>query len=268
MAQPRIGNLIVQANGAEIPPTSTRYRIIEAAADLAICLLETPDGKRSLATLADRILTERMKVKTSLSRRPFHIYQDSLDNMPYWIERFLQSFRSDFPVVSLVYGADSESSTVRYEWGLDMRQFVASEAGVVCLDAKLVDNISNAQQQPPAISLPCYNIFKFQVAIIIAHEMCHFLTGFLTGKTYPDTPTKVVARPYDNEAVFGRGEAGRYWENILIGGFVEFWSSPTHPLGDRQPGRPYLFLEGTMSTGVGRPVCPSYITEFLNHRKF
>jgi hypothetical protein len=62
-------------------------------------------------------------------------------------------------------------------------------------------------------------LFKFQMVISVAHEILHFLTGFLTGNLKPSTPKGVTAEPYGQPRV---GEAGRYWESKLLGGFVEF----------------------------------------------
>jgi hypothetical protein len=40
-----------------------------------------------------------------------------------------------------------------------------------------------------------YNLFNFQMAIIIAHEMVHLLTVYPTGKKLPLTP-QVFPWPY------------------------------------------------------------------------
>lgn len=63
------------------------------------------------------------------------------------------------------------------------------------------------------------------------------------------------------------GEAGRYWESIILGGFVECWSSASDPLGVRQPGIPYLFNPGSTQSATGRQVSMSYIQEFLAEGK-
>ncbi len=72
-----------------------------------------------------------------------------------------------------------------------------------------------------------FNVYLFQMAISVAHEMGHFLTGFLTGSARPRTPPLVT--------VPGAGaEAGYWWEVRALGGIVEFYSDPRRP---NSPGR-------------------------------
>jgi hypothetical protein len=80
----------------------------------------------------------------------------------------------------------------------------------------------------------------------------------------PHTPPAVTAEPYGRNDV---GEAGRYWERILLGGFVEFWSSTSDPLDVRQAGVPYLFNAGSLQAATGRQISMAYVEECLDERK-
>ncbi|KAK4235063.1 hypothetical protein C8A03DRAFT_18136, partial [Achaetomium macrosporum] len=102
-----------------------------------------------------------------------------------------------------------------------------------------------------------------QMTVSVAHEIVHFLTGFLTGTEEPHAPPEVTAAPYDDQRN-NKGEWGRYWESILLSGFLEFWSSSSDPLGVRQAGVPYLFSVGSMATATGQQVSMSYVQQFLN----
>lgn len=188
-----------------------------------------------------------------------------MDNMPHWIRRFLQSMRGNFPPVCIAGTVDGEASTKKYDWGDDMSEYDAGHAGVLFLSETIISNMTYVRQQPPEIARSSYDLFKFQMAISVAHEIVHFLTGFITGTTSPDTPPAVTAEPYDNRDDVG--EAGRYWESIFLGGFVEFWSSKSDPLDFRQPGQPYLFSVGSMENATGQLVSMSYVQEFLNERR-
>lgn len=108
-----------------------------------------------------------------------------------------------------------------------------------------------------------YNLFKFQMAITVAHEIVHLLTGYLTGKKLPPTPPGVSLPSYGNT---NSGESGRYWESQLLGGVVEFYEDKQDALGNKQSGIPYLMDDGRGSAPA-RLVSIDYVNEFLNSSK-
>jgi hypothetical protein len=262
MSTPNVGGLVVYDQDGELSPDTTRYRIVEAAVHLALCLLETSKGRRSMVDVATAIIQERD------DHRPqplHHIYQDDLQNMPNWIRTFLQRMRNDFPAVKIHKAVKGEASAERYDWGNNMNQYIAGEAGVLWMSEAILSNMTYLYENR---TIPgnrySYKLFKFQMVISVAHEIMHFLTGFLTGSVKPSTPKGVTAQPYGTSRI---GEAGRYWESMLLGGFVEFWSEPDHPLGRRQPGVPYLFKSGSRSNGTGQQVSRTYIEEFIDNER-
>jgi hypothetical protein len=176
--------------------------------------------------------------------------------------------RGNFPPVCIAGPphVDGEASAEKNDWGHDMMQYDAGAAGVLFLSEAIISNMSHARQQNPTIAQFSYQLFKFQMAISVAHEIVHFLTGFITGTMQPDTPPRVTAEPYNDRADVG--ESGRYWESIILGGFVEFWSSPTDRLGVRQAGVPYLFIRGNQQTSTGQKISVSYIEDFLDERTY
>lgn len=252
---------------SELLPTSTRYRIVKAIIHLALCVLETPEGRRSLADTAWAIIRARNNTPGSRSRRPHHIYTDSPARMSYWIDRFLSSMRTNFPgVVIAERGLEGEAEVEKYDWGSDMQDYDPRDAGVLHVRKAIVANMTNVLPQHPSDDTINYDLFKFQMVVSVAHEMLHFLTGFLTGTATPDTPPAVNAAPY-TEVSGDQGEAGRSWQRLLFGGFVEMWSVESDPLGPRQPGTPFLFPSGPSSTTAGREVSMAYVQEFLNQGK-
>jgi hypothetical protein len=219
-------------------------------------------------TLLRPIIQVRESTGGSRRRRPTHIYRDSLSNMPAWIRRFLQSMRRNFPPVCIAGPPHvrGEAAAEKDDWGQDMMQYDAGAAGVLFLSEAIISNMSHARQQDPTTAQFSYQLFKFQMAISVAHEIVHFLTGFITGTMVPDTPPRVTAEPYNDRADVG--EAGRYWESIILGGFVEFWSSTTDRLGVRQAGMPYLFNTGNQQTSTSQKVSMAYIEDFLDGRTY
>ncbi|KAK8030213.1 hypothetical protein PG993_011504 [Apiospora rasikravindrae] len=252
---PRIGELriflVENETESELPPTSTRYQIIEAAIHLALSLLESEKGRQSLVDVAKAILEEYN------DRGRGHIYRDSLTNLPGWIDRFLKCLRGDFPSVYISEGIPGEAQARRHSWGNDMKKYEAPDAVDLFIHKVLIDNVVYCRNNPE-ITGNAYQLFKFQLGVVIAHEFIHCLTGFFTGTSSANTPPNVTLPHYGNTRT---GEAGRFWESKLLGGVLEMWSSPEDGLGVRQPGTPYLF-EGGGRDKSGRRVSMEYISDF------
>jgi hypothetical protein len=103
------------------------------------------------------------------------------------------------------------------------------------------------------------NIFIFQMAISVAYEIIHLLTGFLSGRREPNTPPEIAAVGYVGDG--DDGEAGRFWEIEALGGIVEFFADPENPDGPNQAGVPYLFRDLSSGSPVG-PIGMDYIQGF------
>ncbi|KAF4438871.1 hypothetical protein F53441_12692 [Fusarium austroafricanum] len=238
----------------ELPSSSTKYLIAEAIIKLGLSILESPEGKGSLVQVAQAILREG-----SQSTRFSHIYRDSPDNMPYWIGKFLTSMRGNFPTVYISANVQGEAEAERYEWGRDMRSYDAGVAGNIYLSKVMIDNMLFARENCE-IAGDTYNLLKFEMGVSVAHEIVHLLTGFLTGGYRPVTPREVALEAY---AEGRKGEAGRYWEGILLGGVVESWTKGTDIMGVRQAGTHYLFETGSKRSNGWR-VSKTYINRFIN----
>lgn len=253
----RVVDLQIFAGESEtiLPPTSTRYKIIEASIHLALCILETSQGRLSLVKTAEAIVTgAREKERDNL-------YTDSLDNMPFWINRFLVRVREDFFTVFIAdIPGDAQAERLQWTTPYNMAAYTAGSSGNLFLNRILVENMVRAHQRPPP---EAYARFKFQLGISIAHEVVHFLTGFLLGSPRSNTPRGVSLAGWGNTRT---GEAGRYWEGVLLGGVVEFRSDNDDPLGVRQAGTPYLFPTGHPEV-PGRRISLNYITEIVDGGK-
>ncbi|KAH8180135.1 hypothetical protein LIA77_01654 [Sarocladium implicatum] len=228
---------------------SDEYKIIFKCVDLALALLESSQGRESLIQVAHRVV--EIKKRT---RKP-HLYRYKEEDMGAWISTFLRRLRRSFPRVGIAVKLGGEAATVRLPWGGDMEQYNPVDAAMLYLDRALIDNMVHVHRLRDE---PSYLIFKFQMVIAIAHEVVHMLVGLLTGETNTGTPPTMTMEGYNASG----GESGRYWEAILLGGTVEFWSEKKHKLGNRQAGKPYLF-PNCRSDSVGRLIDSSYVNSIL-----
>ena len=100
-----------------------------------------------------------------------------------------------------------------------------------------------------------YRVFVFQMAICVAHEITHTLTGFLTGSARPPSPP-TVAVPGMN-----KGEAGRWWELEALGGISEFYAKPNDRRNANQAGTPYIFDDMRLAS-PGVKISKAYLEHF------
>ncbi|KAK7964465.1 hypothetical protein PG988_011439 [Apiospora saccharicola] len=265
----RVGQLHVRAEDGKgdyetLPSTSTRFRIVEALIHLGLSVLETQQGKHSLVEVGKAVIKGIDERRKRNRRVPGHIYKGDLNDLPYWVDRFLSTIRNDFPVVCIDPDCEGEASAQRYDWeptGEDMNKYSGEQAGLISVNKDIIENMLYARQQGPSVAGGSYDTFKFQMGLTVAHEIIHLFVGFLTGSERAMTPPNVSMPGYDrNETT---GEAGRYWERIFLGGMVENWSTKDHPMRDRQSGTPYLF-DDAHTTSSGRPVSATYMKEFIN----
>lgn len=112
-----------------------------------------------------------------------------------------------------------------------------------------------------------WETYIFQLGISIAHEIVHFLTGFLTGTPFPDTPPAVTYGGFGDDVT---GESGRYWEGHLLGGIVDFYEDSRDPLGSLQAGVPvlsYTYLDNNRQGTIRWVrISQDYIRRFVDLR--
>ncbi|KAF5004542.1 hypothetical protein FDECE_8974 [Fusarium decemcellulare] len=256
---------------SQITPDDKRFETIAVSIHIALALLESRDGKSWLVRTATKIL----EIRTH--RRHPHIYNDRPERLRYWIDHFLQEMRSDFPNVYLTNTVRGESRMKKFDWGRDIRRYNAKAAGILQISKMLVDNMVAVGQKALTYKTTSDEGYKncmlnwetyiFQLGISIAHEIVHFLTRFLTGARFPDTPSGVTYLGFeDNE----KGESGRYWEGHLLGGVVDFYEDFRDPLGSLQAGVPmftYAYLENNRQENVRWVrISQDYIRRFIDLR--
>lgn len=261
----RVGNLVVhdtdEPDGTgeipTLPRNSSRVKVIEAVVDLALSILETTEGKATLVRTATDIVTERTRLGHPL------IYRDSVDRLPDLINRFVREMRVDFPFVylSIIQGEGEAVRVKDPHWRNDLTKWQPKAAGPLYLHRHIINNMIACLRKPDE-ARENYMVFKFQMAITVAHEIVHFLTGLLIDpiprRQY--TPPRVTLEIYGDRA---KGEAGRFFEKMLLGGVLECYEDPTDRLGDQQAGEPWVFPDSKNSS-VGHRVSMAYIHRFIN----
>ncbi|KAI2622293.1 hypothetical protein GGR54DRAFT_55085 [Hypoxylon sp. NC1633] len=77
---------------------------------------------------------------------------------------------------------------------------------LTCAEPKYIHNMTNTQNNED------YERWVFRMSITVAHEVVHFLMGYLNGKARPITPPRVSVEGWPG------GEAGRAWERETFEG--------------------------------------------------
>ncbi|KAK4645122.1 hypothetical protein QC761_0059770 [Podospora bellae-mahoneyi] len=171
--------------------------------------------------------------------------------------------RVDFPFVylSIIQGEGEAVRVKDPHWRNDLTKWQPKAAGPLYLHRHIINNMIACLRKPDE-ARENYKVFKFQMAITVAHEIVHFLTGLLIDpiprRQY--TPPRVTLEIYGDRA---KGEAGRFFEKMLLGGVLECYEDPTDRLGDQQAGEPWVFPDSKNSS-VGHRVSMAYIHRFIN----
>ncbi|KAK7416158.1 hypothetical protein QQX98_005355 [Neonectria punicea] len=229
------------ARYSQVIPDDKRVEAIAAGIHVALALLESPAGKSRLLRTATKILENR------INRGDPHVYNDRLERLRYWVDQFLHEMGSDFPNVYLTNTVWGEAKMRKWEWGRDIRRYNAKAAGILQINKMLVDNMvavghkaltyKTTSEEGYRNSMLNWETYIFQFGISIAHEIVHFLAGFLTGTPFPDTPPAVTYAGFGDDVT---GESGCHWEGYWLGGIVDFYEDSRDPLGSLQAGVPVL----------------------------
>lgn len=233
------------------------HKDIDAIIDMALCILESPQGRQSLVALANQLVALRNAKKKPQK----HLYTGSPEDMHMAINMFLQKIRSSFPFVFLtLFDGEGVTTKEEGEWGDSLQNYEPQRAVWLALHSHIIDNMLFARQQSKEVAGHSYALFKFQMVITVAHEICHMLTNFLTGADRPHTPPGLKVAGYGNRMT---GESSRWWEVQMFGGLVEFYENQRDPLGVRQAGVPYLMTNGNPKSSA-RQLSINYVLDFVN----
>jgi hypothetical protein len=267
-SRPESTRLDIYADGdsAPLPSSSERYQLVEVLVESALSLLETAEGRDSLVQVAQSIIRARSSIDPPVA----HLYvgRAAERSLSYWIDHFLNIMRRNFPIIEL-QKTHFDAMAFRKGGTNNMANFDPRTMGHMVLNIRLLSQMlyhrrlrqseDPEEQAARGYADVNYSRFKFQIIITIAHELVHFLTAFLTGEESHQfgTPETVCLDGYGMPPF---GEAGRYWEKILLGGVVEYYQVERVPsnIKSKQAGEPYLLANG-LSSAEAKPISMSYI---------
>ncbi|KFA79505.1 hypothetical protein S40288_05367 [Stachybotrys chartarum IBT 40288] len=87
----------------------------------------------------------------------------------------------------------------------------------------LVDACDNARVQKSLVTLARFQSLLCRISITFAHELVHVYTLFLRRERSQHTPPHLTYGGYGDKAA---GEAGRFWEFNVFGGYVDMRAGP------------------------------------------
>ncbi|KAK4444018.1 hypothetical protein QBC34DRAFT_475977 [Podospora aff. communis PSN243] len=244
------GLSINQENPSGNPPTipkeanSYTYSTLAASINIGLSILETPAGRQTLRAIGREVVR-------LWQDNGSHVFGGDVRQMGAYVDHFLARVRSDFP---LVFVMRCNLDTIAYAqripgnvlWDGRLDSYLPKGAGSLNFNhhgvAAMTETASQASSPHMRRRFHSY-LFKFSVAT--AHELVHLFTSYLAQGSDSDgsyTPPQLSHLNYgrrEGNAVMG--ESGRWFENSLFGGSLEFYRDPNDD--GNQAGVAYL-LDG------------------------
>ncbi|KAK3377539.1 hypothetical protein B0H63DRAFT_547023 [Podospora didyma] len=153
----------------DLPPGSHEHRVVERIIHLALLLLESRNGRRSLVEVARNIIEARNDLGIP------HIYNRSIRDLPNIIDFFLATMRRNFPTTYLIFGQGGKASGMKQGGTDNMDDFNPRDTGYMTLNRVIIRNMVECLLPgQPATAGHNYVKFKFQMQISVAHEIVHF----------------------------------------------------------------------------------------------
>ncbi|KAK4128646.1 hypothetical protein N657DRAFT_695958 [Parathielavia appendiculata] len=178
----------------------------------------------------------------------------------------------------LIQCLTGEGETEKSDWARPAKGlagYVGSKAGLLSLNKFIFETIVKASEQFQKGNKDYVRTYELQMALMgitVAHELCHFFTGYLTGQKEFHTPPGIRYLDRDLNVINGKlvGESGRAWEASLIGGELRHLTEPLadgappekHPLGYRQAGDLWLLNDNLGGIAVVDRECITALLKF------
>ncbi|KAK2814066.1 hypothetical protein FQN50_000470 [Emmonsiellopsis sp. PD_5] len=225
-----VGNFVVltlpqSGTLADNAPNTNEYTFVASAANIALAMLESPQGRHWLVELAATIDASRPQ---SAGGPQWSGNRAALEPL---ITLYLQKLRSRFPPIVINYtltNLDVLGATPRKPWDGNFQQFDPRAATMIYLNGSRVSDMLDAEATGKQQR---FRDFQFLFATTLVHEAGgHLLvTYFSHGRL--DTPSGVTVPGY------GDFEAGRWLETGFFGGTTEFYRDQAQD--NQQTGVPH-----------------------------
>ncbi|KAJ3524582.1 hypothetical protein NM208_g12005 [Fusarium decemcellulare] len=227
---------------------SWTYTSLASAINIGLKLLEMPQGRNALAQLGQVVVQE-------WHRDGAHRFGGDVRQMGRYVDCFLSAMRSQpFPQVTAadLGGPDVLAYTKRipyvpnWSWDGNFETFIpARSVGFYFNAARVADmaaaasvmgprnhgmSTSRRSRQESSRMSRRHKDFQFMFAVTTAHELVHVFVAYLSQNSMnllSYTPERVAhlnyGAPHDEDNSLMRGESGRWFENFLFGGSIEFY---------------------------------------------
>ncbi|CAM1503227.1 Fc.00g080030.m01.CDS01 [Cosmosporella sp. VM-42] len=220
---------------------------IAAAVNVGIEILETRKGRQALQKLGERLVSE-----WQTDRR--HTFGGDVRYMSSYVNHFLEALRKDFPNIFIAdLGGPNVLATTRRMpgglWNGDLNRLKPKQCvGIYFNSGRVADMVavSSSNYRSGSKASKRYKHFQFMFGVATSHELCHAFVAYLSQNSqslYGYTPPGISHLNYgvstrgEDEVIEG-GEAGRWFENRLFGGSLEFYRDLRED--DGQLGIPHI----------------------------
>ncbi|KAH7001250.1 hypothetical protein EDB80DRAFT_87520 [Ilyonectria destructans] len=266
-----------------IEENSWEFTLLASAANIGLEILETPEGKRTLENLGCLIVDEWYRTRR-------YQFSGNPRLMRDYVTHFLSTLRADFPTIQIgnLGNPDCLGATERITgvWDGALTSFKPKLAVILSfnegrvadmVEAARMSSAGNAGQgQPGAASrlLDRHKRFQFMLAATAAHELCHVFVAYLSGGRdtgYSYTPPTVSHLDLGYTAPGGEddqstGESGRWFENALFGGSLEFYRDPQDD--NRQVGIPHVLDQHNVARRIDPRAIKGLVEFVQGSRRF
>ncbi|UNI24006.1 hypothetical protein JDV02_009787 [Purpureocillium takamizusanense] len=264
----------------QILPNTELFASLAVAVNIGLEMAESPRARQVLAQLGRAVIDSH-----AANAQGAHMHgvpaappvaDPNPSNMDWHVSNFLRAIRGDFP--GIVVGArdltspDQLAATNRTPWWTgSWEAFNPKDAGVIYFNDSRVNDMVAAHVAASKASRGSaaadrysqrWRDFLFVFASATLHELAHFFLGYLSGNGRPYTPDQITHLGYGSKRgargnIIPGGESGRWLENMLYGGSIEFYADESQ--NTAQAGIPHLVDQ----QAVARQILPTTIHRFI-----
>ncbi|KAI7767226.1 hypothetical protein LZL87_009628 [Fusarium oxysporum] len=237
------------------PENSWAFTDLASAMNIGLEILESPPGRGVLVRLASQLIEI-----WNVGDEP--CFRGGPNQIAEHVNTFLSAIRNDFYTVAIDdLGSPAVLAASDRRLGR-VRDMVNASAAVDQIDRSRESSAARAQRKKMLLR---HKHFQFMFATATAHDICHIFLGFISQQGRHGrlaTPPSIThldygrGQPGDIDGL-AQGESGRWVENKLFGGSLEFYQDRDDDNG--QPGVLYILD----SNEVAHKIRPQSILDFV-----
>ncbi|KAJ4006592.1 hypothetical protein NW766_010688 [Fusarium irregulare] len=222
-----------------VQENSLEFTGLAFAIHAGLSILEKAEGRQALQRVGQSVIE-------GWAKEDRMVFGGDPNQMPRYVDEFLRAIRNDFPNVLIadVGGLDVIAETRRIPgWDGNLFRYIPKMATGIFFNKSRVTQMANAAAQANSSSsngkkmAARYKSFLFMLAVATTHELTHCFVGYLAQgqqgfESY--TPLQTTHLNYAGLRRRGQavsGESGRWLENYLFGGSIEFYRDTADDAG-------------------------------------